>query len=90
MLWTHVSALLVSLVLTRVLVDQTRKGETALHLAAEKNKSVVIDVLLSAGVDVMIANNKSETAFDVAKGAKAKDAVNSLAPHMPSQCCTIL
>lgn len=55
----------------------TIEGDTALHFAATYNRQDMVQILLQAGANNNIKNNKNETATDVAKTQEIKDLIIS-------------
>jgi ankyrin repeat protein len=65
-------------------------GETCLHLAAEKDRASYVTFLLEeAGANKELANKQGETAFDLAKKAKASETMALLAPA-GGGCCVVM
>lgn len=53
----------------------TKKGDTALHMAARKAHGSVVEALMAAGADATIANSSGLTALEAARGAVTDSAL---------------
>jgi len=78
-----------------VIDAQTNSGETALHLAAQKNHRDFVKILLDRGAKTDIHDKSANgglTAYDVAKKANARESMELLKPAggAGGGCCVIM
>ncbi len=71
----HLTELLLKKGAGRSINHKFSNGSTALHFAAQKNNIDVVRLLLDAGADKQIANNRNQTAVDLAKDEKVIDLI---------------
>ncbi|XP_065840903.1 histone-lysine N-methyltransferase EHMT2-like [Oscarella lobularis] len=73
----------VKLLLKRCNVNgQNKKGETALHIAAQLGHGPLVRHLLSFNADCTIANNAKETPVEIAKAMRRTHAVKEMADYV--------
>jgi len=57
----------------KISVGRAQSRTTLLHIAASKNNSEIVEILLRAGVPVNTKNGEGKTALDIASDAKIQD-----------------